>query len=46
LRVEILDARACPLLSALEVHATAAAKSGVAGTKAGAMGAESAPTAK
>jgi alpha-L-fucosidase len=45
-RVEILDARACPLLSALEVHATAAAKPGVAGTKAGAMGATSAPTAK
>jgi alpha-L-fucosidase len=46
-RVEILDARACPLLSALEVHATAAAKSGAqAGTKAGAMGATSAPTAK
>jgi len=49
-RVEILDARACPLLSALEVHATAAAKAGAvgakAGAKAGAMGATSAPTAK
>jgi alpha-L-fucosidase len=45
-RVEILDARACPLLSALEVHATAAVKAGVAGAKTGTVAAPPAPAVK
>jgi alpha-L-fucosidase len=45
-RVEILDARACPLVSALEVHATAAAKAGRLGAKAGTVAAPLAPASK